>query len=79
MAYIVDQLFPPLQSEENVEDIEYSSFNYWRDPVAELVDIDLNIANSSPNTSGTVTPTNFGASQMLSNKSLPTIPENIKV
>lgn len=79
MAYIVDQLFPPLQSEESVEDIEYSSFNYWRDPVADLVDIDLSIANASPNTSGTVTPTNFGASQMLSNKSLPTIPENIKV
>lgn len=78
MAYIVDQLFPPLQSEESVEDIEYSSFNFWRDPVAELPDIDLNIGNSSPNTSGHVTPTNFAAQQIL-NKSLPTIPENIKV
>ncbi|XP_063702391.1 phosphatidate phosphatase LPIN3 isoform X2 [Culicoides brevitarsis] len=79
MAYIVDQLFPPLHSEESVEDIEYSSFNYWRDPVAELVDIDLNISNPSPSTSGTATPTNLNASQVLSNKSLPTIPENVKV
>lgn len=79
MAYIVDQLFPPLQSEESVEDIEYSSFNYWRDPLEELMDIDMLLNNASPNTSGTATPTNLGASQMLSNKSLPTIPENIKV
>uniref|UniRef100_A0A336MXF1 CSON009085 protein n=1 Tax=Culicoides sonorensis TaxID=179676 RepID=A0A336MXF1_CULSO len=80
MAYIVDQLFPPLQSDESIEDIEYSNFNFWRDPVPDLIDSDLNSSsNSSPHNSGTVTPTNLGASQVLSNKSLPTIPENIKV
>lgn len=85
MAYIVDQLFPPIQSDE--EDIEYSSFNYWRDPVADIPDLlDLNIsgggsadsAASSGGGSGRSTPNTMSATQIL-NKSLPTIPENIKV
>lgn len=34
MAYIVDQLFPPLRDDQPA--IEYSNFNYWRDPVADF-------------------------------------------
>lgn len=73
MAYIVDQLFPPIQNDE--EDIEFSSFNYWRDPVIDVSDLDLNV---SGNTSGRTTPSNASSGQAL-NKSLPTIPENIRV
>lgn len=87
MAYIVDQLFPPLRSDE-VEDIEYSSFNYWRDPVPDLHDLDVTISssgetksnNGSPNASGTVTPTNtYTSTSQILNKSLPTIPESVKI
>lgn len=34
MAYIVDQLFPPINDHE--ESCEYSSVNYWREPVLEI-------------------------------------------
>lgn len=34
MAYIVDQLFPPVNDRE--ESVEFSNFNYWRDPIEEL-------------------------------------------
>lgn len=34
MAYIVDQLFPPINDKE--ESVEFSSFNYWRDPVVDI-------------------------------------------
>lgn len=73
MAYIVDQLFPPLQNDE--EAIEFSSFNYWRDPVLDATELDLNL---SGNTSGRTTPSNSSGNQSL-NKSLPTIPENIRM
>lgn len=66
MAYIVDQLFPPLQNDE--EAIEFSTFNYWREPVLDVSELDLNLSDS---TSGRTTPT--------LNKSLPTIPENLRV
>jgi hypothetical protein len=36
MANIVDQLFPPIQDTNDGDNNEYSSFNYWRDPVHEL-------------------------------------------
>lgn len=34
MAYIVDQLFPPINDKEEL--VEFSSFNFWRDPVLEI-------------------------------------------
>lgn len=34
MAYIVDQLFPPMNDRE--ESVEFSNFNYWRDPVLDI-------------------------------------------
>lgn len=35
MTYIVDQLFPPVKPDEMAA-IEYSTFNFWRDPLPEL-------------------------------------------
>lgn len=34
MAYIVDQLFPPVNDRE--ESVEFSSFNFWREPVEDV-------------------------------------------
>lgn len=34
MAYIVDQLFPPVNDRE--ESVEFSSFNFWREPVVDV-------------------------------------------
>lgn len=34
MAYIVDQLFPPVNDKE--ESVEFSNFNFWREPVLEI-------------------------------------------
>lgn len=94
MAYIVDQLFPPIQNDE--EYIEYSSFNYWRDPVFDIPELDLNLSdtaaavaatvavvaggngNAEQPSSGRTTP-NSNSSTHILNKALPTIPENIKV
>uniref|UniRef100_A0A182XZI6 phosphatidate phosphatase n=1 Tax=Anopheles stephensi TaxID=30069 RepID=A0A182XZI6_ANOST len=81
MAYIVDQLYPPIKHIEE-EDNEYTSFNYWREPVPE---IDFNACDLSGSSlpssgaasypftlaSGKVTPT-----AMLIQQALPTIPEN---
>ncbi|XP_050073564.1 phosphatidate phosphatase LPIN3 [Anopheles maculipalpis] len=81
MAYIVDQLYPPIKHIEE-EDNEYTSFNYWREPVPEI-DFDAcdisgfalpsSGAASYPFTvaSGKVTPT-----ATLIQQALPTIPEN---
>jgi len=60
MTYIADQLFPPLKPDETA--IEFSSFNYWRDPIA---DIDLDLI-------GDVTQ----QGDIDLNKPLSTIPEN---
>lgn len=35
MAYIVDQLFPPVKKDVE-ESIEYSNFNFWREPVPDI-------------------------------------------
>uniref|UniRef100_A0A182JNY5 phosphatidate phosphatase n=1 Tax=Anopheles christyi TaxID=43041 RepID=A0A182JNY5_9DIPT len=81
MAYIVDQLYPPIKHIEE-EDNEYTSFNYWREPVP---DIDFNACDISGSslpssgaatypatlTSGKITPT-----ATLIQQALPTIPEN---
>lgn len=45
MTYIVDQLFPPINDIE--ESVEFSNFNYWREPVPDLA-IDLDLPNVSP-------------------------------
>ncbi|XP_037924812.1 phosphatidate phosphatase LPIN2 isoform X3 [Hermetia illucens] len=67
MTYIVDQLFPPIKDDEGA--VEYSSFNYWREPVYE---IDLEIQPVDPTVSITQS-----TLHSLS-KPLPTIPENEK-
>ncbi|ETN61183.1 lipin-3 [Anopheles darlingi] len=74
MAYIVDQLYPPIKHIEE-EDNEYTSFNYWREPVPEIDfnntgDSYGNHATALPH-SGKVTPT-----ATLVQQALPTIPEN---
>lgn len=78
MAYIVDQLFPPINDKE--ESVEFSNFNFWREPVLEidfehLLDKPTN-SNAMPDQLPRVchlpvTPMN--------DIELPTIPENIKV
>lgn len=83
MAYIVDQLFPPMKHIE-AEDIEFTSFNYWREPLADI-DLNLDLSGSSQSGSGSSTPV-AGTSALLSGKvtptstliqqALPTIPEN---
>lgn len=73
MTYIVDQLFPPINTIE--ESVEFSNFNYWREPVAEmdLIDeLDLSVLSNGGGGSHTNTPT-------ANSKQLPTIPENQKV
>ncbi|XP_053666493.1 phosphatidate phosphatase LPIN3 [Anopheles marshallii] len=82
MAYIVDQLYPPIKHIEE-EDNEYTSFNYWREPVAEIdfnafdipgLSLPSSGSASYPATlasSGKITPT-----ATLIQQALPTIPEN---
>lgn len=68
MTYIVDQLYPPINKEDEGE-IEYTSFNYWRDPVS---DFELPVESGSspiPDAPNTVL-------QNVQSKPLPTIPEN---
>lgn len=77
MAYIVDQLFPPVNDRE--ESVEFSSFNFWREPVIDINCEDLLDANASPsglNSQNQVprvqrTP----ATPVAENIDLPTIPE----
>lgn len=46
MAYIVDQLFPPVNDRE--ESVEFSSFNFWREPVIDINCEDFLDVNASP-------------------------------
>lgn len=62
MAYIVDQLFPPVNDRE--ETFEYSSVNYWRDPVLEI-DCDPLLDPKG--------------SKQLPDAGLPNIPEMVKI
>ncbi|XP_067630489.1 phosphatidate phosphatase LPIN3 isoform X2 [Eurosta solidaginis] len=48
MTYIADQLFPPIRDDEG--DVEYSNFNYWRDPIPVL-DLVLDNADTDVKTS----------------------------
>ncbi|XP_058053375.1 phosphatidate phosphatase LPIN2 [Anopheles bellator] len=80
MAYIVDQLYPPIKHIEE-EDNEFTSFNYWREPVPDIdfttaaYDSSVGDASSSIAVSGVptgkITPT-----ATLIQQALPTIPEN---
>lgn len=85
MTFIVDQLFPPIKLDE-VTAVEFSHFNYWRDPIQE---IDLNLVdnvNSAAGSLATASLNNSGGSgasehnnSSLNNshsKTLTTIPEN---
>jgi phosphatidate phosphatase LPIN len=72
MTYIVDQLFPPIIKQDEEDYIEYTSFNYWRDPVNEL-DLDISAVSPSP----TPEAGSLNASlQAVQSKPLPTIHEN---
>lgn len=67
MTYIVDQLFPPIKLTDEDDCIEYTSFNYWRDPVC---DVDVSdVSNGS-------TPPPDTSLQAIQSKPLATIPEN---
>lgn len=78
MTYIVDQLFPPIKPDE-VAAVEFSHFNYWRDPIPE---IDLNLIDSiNTSTGSTVTLNGSATDHNISlngshSKTLTTIPEN---
>ncbi|KAG5671749.1 hypothetical protein PVAND_001929 [Polypedilum vanderplanki] len=66
MTYIVDQLFPPIKLTDEDDDIEYTSFNFWREPVADIEEV---------STSGESTPSNTSL-QAIQSRPLATILEN---
>ncbi|XP_037819727.1 phosphatidate phosphatase LPIN2 isoform X5 [Lucilia sericata] len=85
MTFIVDQLFPPIKPDE-VAAVEFSHFNYWRDPIPE---IDLTLVDSINTSTGSNTTlngsigggstTNDQSNTTLNgshSKTLTTIPEN---
>jgi len=75
MTYIVDQMFPPIVTDEE-DNIEYTSFNYWRDPVFEI-DMDVSGSSASSTSSGEAKDKSaVSALQAIQSKPLPTIPEN---
>lgn len=78
MAYIADQLFPPINTIE--ESVEFSNFNYWREPVSDLdlVSFELDDALIAAATTSTSASGTAQTPSVLS-KQLPTIPENQKV
>lgn len=79
MAYIVDQLFPPIKHIEE-EDSEFTSFNYWREPVPDI-DLSFDLSSSPQSGSGSSTPVTLLSGKVtptstLVQQVLPTIPEN---
>ncbi|XP_034108587.1 phosphatidate phosphatase LPIN3 isoform X3 [Drosophila albomicans] len=54
MTYIVDQLFPPVKHDEVA--VEFSNFNYWRDPIADLPELDTELVPPSKLDSATLRP-----------------------
>lgn len=47
MTYIVDQLFPPINDIE--ESVEFSNFNYWREPVQDLgIEMQIDLPHIAP-------------------------------
>ncbi|KAH8394814.1 hypothetical protein KR222_006532 [Zaprionus bogoriensis] len=45
MTYIVDQLFPPVKHDEVA--VEFSNFNYWRDPIPDLPELETALVPAS--------------------------------
>lgn len=79
MTNIVDQLFPPINTIE--ESVEFSNFNYWREPVAEMDLMNMELGDTVPIVGG-----NGGGgggsnqhTPTAHSKQLATIPENQKV
>lgn len=78
MTNIVDQLFPPINTIE--ESVEFSNFNYWREPVAEMDLMSMELAEVVAASS--VGGGGGGSNQhtpTAHSKQLATIPENQKV
>lgn len=83
MTFIVDQLFPPIvKSDDDGDNIEFTSFNYWREPIGN-VEFELDIPTSSglKPEKESKEPANPAAAsanalQIIQSTSLPTIPEN---
>lgn len=77
MAYIVDQLFPPVNDRE--ESVEFSSFNFWREPVVDInCDdfLDMNASTSSLNAQQNQVPRlQRTPPTPVTENDLPTIPE----
>ena len=73
MTYIVDQLFPPLKDDEG--SIEFSNFNYWREPVVELL-LDVDVVSAAAATALITNTNGSNPANILPTKSLATIPEN---
>lgn len=71
MTYIVDQLFPPIKLTDEDDCIEYTWFNYWRDPVDDI-DLDDSTDSSSP----TPDHSNNSMQAAVQSKPLATIHEN---
>ncbi|EDW02281.1 GH19982 [Drosophila grimshawi] len=54
MTYIVDQLFPPVKHDE--VDVEFSNFNYWRDPILDLPELDTALVPPNKTESASLRP-----------------------
>lgn len=77
MAYIVDQLFPPV-NDRGEESVEFSSFNFWREPVVDINCDDLLDTNASPsslNSQNQVPRLQRTPPTPVAENDLPTIPE----
>lgn len=78
MAYIVDQLFPPINDKEEL--VEFSNFNFWREPVLEIDCEQLLDVSTNANASADQLPrVSHLPATPLTDTELPSIPENIKV
>lgn len=82
MSYIVDQIFPPVNDRE--ESVEFSSFNFWREPVIDINCDDFLDTNASPSGSNVKTevprlqrtpPTPVNENDLSA--VMPTIPEKV--
>lgn len=78
MAYIVDQYFPPINDRE--ESVEFSSFNYWREPVLDIDNCD-HLLGSNATPSNLITQNQLPRVQHTPptpiSDELPTIPEKV--
>lgn len=78
MTHIVDQLFPPINDKE--ESVEFSNFNFWREPVLEIDgDHLLDTSNSAIATPDELPRVSHLAATPLAIAELSPIPENLNV